>query len=63
MFGFMRAAEDRRLIEGGRVGCPAQERDADVDLCLECAWAREVDPEAKLPFVRCRPPRRLLYIP
>lgn len=63
MFSFIRAAEDRHLIEGGRVGCPMQERDADVELCLQCNWTREVNTEAKLAFVRCRPPRRLLRIP
>lgn len=63
MFSFIRAARDRHVIEAGRVGCPMQERDADVDLCLQCNWTQEVNTEAKLPFVRCRPPRRLLRIP
>lgn len=63
MFSLIRAAEDRHVIEGGRVGCPVQERDTEVGLCLQCTWAREVDPEANVPFVRCRPPRKLLLIP
>jgi hypothetical protein len=63
MFSLIRAAEDRRLIDQGRVSCPLRERDADVELCLQCTWAREVDPRAKEPFVRCRPPRKLLLLP
>lgn len=63
MFSLLRTREECRVIDAGRVSCPLQERDADVELCLECGWAAEVDPEAKVPFVRCRPPRKLLLIP
>ena len=63
MFSAIRAAGNRHIIDRGRVSCPLQERDADIELCLQCPWAREVDPECKLPFVRCEPPRKLLLVP
>jgi hypothetical protein len=63
MFKLTRADEDRLVIDAGKVYCPVRERDADVELCLQCDWAREVEPEAKQPFVRCRPPRKLLLLP
>jgi len=63
MFSALRAAGNRHIIDRGRVSCPLQERDADVEVCLQCRWAREVDPESKRPFVRCEPPRKLLLVP
>ena len=60
MLTFLRAPEERRLIHAGRVSCPLRNRDADVDECMQCGFAREVDTQAKKPFVRCRPPRKLL---
>jgi hypothetical protein len=63
MFRFLRAPEEHRLIDAGRVACPLRGRDADVEDCMECSFARDVDPGAKTPFVRCRPPRPLLLLP
>ena len=63
MFRLLRTREERRVIDACRVSCPLQERDADLELCLECGWAAELDLEARVPVVRCRPPRKLLLIP
>ena len=62
---FLRLAkpEERHMIDGGRVACPLRERDVDVEQCLQCGFAREVNAEAKPAFVRCAPPRKLLYVP
>ncbi len=63
MFTLIHASEERLLIDSGRVACPLRERDADVEECLQCGFVREVAPEAGTPFVRCRPPRKLLLLP
>jgi hypothetical protein len=63
MFTLIHAREERLVIDSGRVSCPQHERDADIEECLQCCFAREVDPEAGTPFVRCRPPRKLLLVP
>lgn len=63
MFRRLGTTRDRRLIAQGRVSCPLRERDTEVDLCLQCGWAREVSLRAEAPFVRCRPPRKLLLLP
>ena len=62
MFKLFRA-EDRLVIQAGRVWCPVRERDTDLETCLKCDWVREVDLDATHPFVRCRPPRKLLLVP
>ena len=64
MFSFLRrAAAEDRIVERGRVSCPLRGQDADVEDCLQCGFACKVDLEAKTPFVRCRPPRKLLLLP
>jgi hypothetical protein len=63
MFSLIRRPEESRLIDAGRVACPLRERDADVEDCLQCGFVRDVEAEAKTPFVRCRPPRKLLVLP
>ena len=63
MFRLLRAPEELRLIHRGRVSCPLRSRDADIEDCLQCSFARDVEMEGKAPFVRCRPPRKLLFLP
>jgi hypothetical protein len=63
MFSLIRAAEDRHLVDRGQVSCPLRERDAEADFCLQCRWAQEVRVDGEPPFVRCRPPARLLLLP
>jgi hypothetical protein len=63
MLNPFRSPEPRRAIDAGRVCCPLAERDAESDFCLQCPWAHEVRLEGEAPFVRCRPPARLLLIP
>jgi hypothetical protein len=62
MFG-VRPPPENRLIDKGRVSCPLRDADVDFELCLQCNWARRIDPEAKPPYVRCRPPGKLLLLP
>jgi hypothetical protein len=63
MFSLIRRPAERLLIDQGRVACPLRKRDADLEDCLQCAFAREVAPDAGPPFVSCRPPRKLLLLP
>lgn len=63
MFGILRVREVRRPVEAGRVCCPLRSRDADVDLCLGCNFAGEVELATKNPFVACQPPRAPLLLP
>lgn len=63
MFNPFRPRDERRVIDAGNVCCPLRERDAEADFCLQCQWAHEVRVEGEPPFVRCRPPARLLLIP
>ena len=46
---------DRRVIDCGRVGCPARGGDVGMDVCAACRWLAEIDEKADVPFVRCRP--------
>ena len=54
MFGIFCSHGERRLIDGGRVRCPLRKREVEVDLCAACGWARGMDAQAEVPFVRCR---------
>jgi hypothetical protein len=63
MFNPFRRPDEQRVIDARRVCCPLRERDADLEFCLQCNWVREVDPQARPPFVRCRPPRKLVLLP
>ena len=63
MFTLIHAREERRVIDAGRVACPLRGRDADVEDCLHCGFGREVAANASPPYVRCRPPRKLLLAP
>ncbi|HLB13376.1 MAG TPA: hypothetical protein VJM14_00440 [Burkholderiales bacterium] len=55
MFGILRSPVDRRLIDRGMVACPVRGHDVEVGFCADCRWALEMDEQARLPFVRCRP--------
>lgn len=63
MFRLMRAREEHRFIDGGRVACPLRERDVDSESCLRCGYVRDLEPDAPMPQVSCRPPRKLLVLP
>ena len=54
MFAIFCARHERRLIDEGRVRCPLRKREVEVDLCAACGWARGMDAQAEVPFVRCR---------
>jgi hypothetical protein len=62
MLLFMRHPETR-LIDAGRVPCPVEGRDVELDRCLQCGWARDIRPDADTPFVRCQPPAKSLVLP
>jgi hypothetical protein len=55
MFPLIRPSGHRRYVDGGCVYCPLRERDVEVDLCAGCQSMIEIDLQAELPFVRCRP--------
>jgi hypothetical protein len=55
MFPLIRPRAAQRYVDGGCVHCPLRQRDVEVDLCAGCQWMTEIDLQAKLPFVRCRP--------
>ena len=63
MFRLFRAPREQQLIDAGRVFCPLHSRDVDLEACMQCGFARTVEAQAKVPFVRCRPPRKLLILP
>jgi hypothetical protein len=63
MFTLIHAREERRAIDAGRVACPLRGRDADIEDCLYCGFAREVAAEASPAYVACRPPRKLRLAP
>jgi hypothetical protein len=45
-------------VENGRVLCPLQGRDVDIDACVQCGHLRAIVPGATGDRLRCRPPRR-----
>jgi hypothetical protein len=46
-----------RMVDAGRVFCPAQQRDVDVDECLNCQFLDEVvSGNAYVSAIRCTPP-------
>ena len=55
MFSLFRSASDQRFIDHGLVSCPVRGGDVEIDVCAGCRWLLEVDENARLPFVRCRP--------
>ena len=54
---FFRHPGDEHYVEQGHVYCPVRNHDVDIDVCLGCGWAIDIDLKAKLPVVRCRPSR------
>lgn len=62
MFAFLKNAPERHFMDGGRVPCPRQGRDVEVDVCAGCRWLDRIDVNAKLPFVRCSPPAEPLSL-
>lgn len=61
MFWLIRNATER-YAELGRVHCPRQKCDVELDICLGCPYAQEVS-AGRAPFVRCDPPLRILPAP
>lgn len=57
MLTFFRRRMDERIIDAGRVHCPARSRDVDVETCAACGWAIAIELDAKPAVVRCRPAR------
>jgi hypothetical protein len=45
-------------IELGRVYCPRQQRDVELDACLGCPYVEEIR-GGRTPSVRCAPPARV----
>ena len=60
MFNFLRSRTDQQYIDGGRVYCPSRSCDVEIDVCAGCRWMLDIDSDARLPFVRCEPPARLI---
>ena len=55
MFRLIRPPAPARYVDRGSVCCPLRARDVEVDLCAGCQCLTEIDLQAELPFVRCRP--------
>ena len=55
MFSLFRSPSDQHFIDRGLVSCPVRAGDVEIDVCAGCRWLLEVDENARLPFVRCRP--------
>lgn len=53
MFKFARNHSEQRIVDDGRVPCPARDGDVDVDVCAACAWLHEIVEERGTRFVRC----------
>jgi hypothetical protein len=62
MFSLFGTPFDEHFISGGCVGCPERGCDVETDVCAGCRWLVEMDPDAKLPFVRCRPKPRPIVV-
>ncbi|MFM9968053.1 MAG: hypothetical protein ACKVQK_06605 [Burkholderiales bacterium] len=53
MINFLRAPSDRLIIDNGRVFCPAQSKDVDIDRCGACRSVREFNLDANPAYMRC----------
>ena len=62
MFALLKSSPDRHYVDGGRVPCPRQGCDVEVDVCAGCRWLDRIDLDAKLPYVRCSPPCEALTL-
>jgi hypothetical protein len=48
-----------RYVEAGRVSCPRQGTDIDVERCLSCPWLRRAGLSRAPAWIRCSPPADL----
>jgi hypothetical protein len=60
-FNTFRPPQLVRIVDAGRLFCPTQQRDIDVDMCLTCRFLDEAVPaNNRISEIHCTPSYRAL---
>jgi hypothetical protein len=53
MFKIFERANDKQVIDNGRVYCRNRSCDTDIELCAGCRWLTEINMTGKVQYLRC----------